>query len=136
MERHPHNRRGRQHLQGQQSQQSRDGLRRDPRQGRRSSHTPDVSPVRAAVESRSAPVLLRLRRAPRWLVPLVPVALLLAGLAGPPIAGGCALVVLAGVLGWLGYLSWPSLAFAGRLLRLTALLVLLGLAALRFAGYL
>lgn len=92
--------------------------------------------MRAAVEQHSAPVLLRLRRAPRWLVPLVPVALLLAGLAGPHIAGGCALVVLAGLLGWLGYLSWPSLGFAGRLLRLTVLLVLLGLAALRFAGYL
>lgn len=98
-------------------------------------YTPDASPLRRAVEQRSAPFVLLVRRMPRWLVPLVPVALLLAGLAAPSATlGSLALVVLAALLGWLAYLSWPTLTGPGRVLRSVALIALLGLAALRFLG--
>lgn len=98
-------------------------------------YTPDASPFRRAVEQRSAPFLLVVRRAPRWLAPLVPVALLLIGLAASNATiGAMALLVLVLALGFLAYLSWPALSGSGRTLRSLALLVLLGLAALRLLG--
>lgn len=99
-------------------------------------HSPGASPLRRAVEQRSTPALLALRRAPRWVPPLAAVALLLAGLAPPAgRAGGGALLVLATLLGWLAYLSWPSAGVRGRVLRAAALATLLGLAALRLLGH-
>lgn len=92
------------------------------------------TPRRRAVEDRSAPFLLRIRRAPRWLIPLVPVALLLAGLAAPAAIGGPALLLLVLLLGWLAYLSWPHLGETGRLLRVAALVLLLGLSVSRLIG--
>ncbi len=97
-------------------------------------YTPDASSGRQAVERRSASLLLWLQRAPRWLVALLPAALLLVGLAAPSVVGGIVLLVLTGVLGWLAYLSWPSLGKPGQILRLAALLVLLVLATLRLLG--
>jgi hypothetical protein len=43
-------------------------------------------------------------------------------------------VVLAVFLGWLAYLSWPSLDLSGRLLRLASLAVLLIFAAGHLVG--
>lgn len=79
-------------------------------------------------------MLIALRGAPRWLLPLVPVALLLAGLAVPSAWGALALAVLLALLGWLAYLSWPSLGDGGRLLRGLALLVLAALTVLELLG--
>ena len=103
-------------------------------QRRRLFYTPDATPRRQYVEQRSAPLLLRLRQAPRWLVALAPVGLLLAGLAAPPVVGAVAMLVLVALLGWLGYLSWPSLSIPGRLLRSITLVLLLALTALRLSG--
>lgn len=98
-------------------------------------HSPGASPLRRALEQRSTPALLALRRAPRWVLPVVAVGLLLAGLAIPAgWAGGAALLVLALLLGWLAYLSWPSAGVPGRVLRGAALATLLALAALRLLG--
>lgn len=97
-------------------------------------YTPGASPQRQAIERRSAPLLIALRGAPRWLLPLVPVALLLAGLAVPSAWGALALAVLLALLGWLAYLSWPSLGDGGRLLRGLALLVLAALTVLELLG--
>lgn len=85
------------------------------------------SSLRGAVERRSVPVLAVLARQPRVL-PALAVAALFAGLLllPPPGAAGC-LVVLAGLLAWLGYLSWPALQPGARLVRVA---VLLGLAVL------
>lgn len=97
-------------------------------------YTPDASPRRQAIERRSAPLLIALRGAPRWLLPLIPVALLLVGLAVPSAWGALALAALLAVLGWLAYLSWPSLGDGGRLLRGLALLALLALTVLKLLG--
>lgn len=83
-----------------------------------------VGGLRVAIERRSAAPLLFLRRLPRWVPPVVLAALLVAGLAAEGWPGASLLLLLAVVLAWLGYLSWPRLTPPGRLLRVAALLVL------------
>ena len=86
---------------------------------------PPAGPLRAAVERRSAVLLVVLSRQPRWLLPLVTVLLLLGVvLLAAPLAAVC-LVALLGLLGWLSYLSWPAADGRGRAVRLTSLAVLL-----------
>jgi hypothetical protein len=78
-------------------------------------------PFRRRVERGSAGVLARLARLPSWL-PLVVVVALTAGgllLRGP--AGAALLAVLALLVGWLAYLSWPALSPAARLVRVLML---------------
>ena len=61
--------------------------------------------------------------------PIVLAALFVAGVAVRGWAGAIALCAVAAFLGWLAYLSWPRLAGPGRLGRVVAVAVLLGLAA-------
>lgn len=79
------------------------------------------SPLRRAVEQRSAVFLVRLRALPQWLPFLAVLALLLGGLFAPAAVGAALLAVLLGLLGWLTYLSWPALPSNGRLLRIAVL---------------
>ncbi len=84
-----------------------------------------AGPARAGVERRSRPLLMRLNALPRWLVLVVALAFVVAGLAVPGIVGGLLLLVFAALLGWLLALSWPilgPLARAARVVLLTALL--------------
>jgi hypothetical protein len=74
-------------------------------------------------------MLVYLRHLPRWVPPVVLAALLVAGLAVKGWGGAVALCVVAAFLAWLGYLSWPRLAGAGRFGRVAAVAILLGLAA-------
>lgn len=90
--------------------------------------TPGASATRRSVEGRSARVLLLLHQQPRWLVPGVIAVLLVAGLALGGVAGAALLAVLAVVLGWFAYLSWPALAGQARLLRVAAIAVVVILA--------
>lgn len=94
----------------------------------------DSTSRRRALEDRSVPLLMKVQRAPRWLAPLVAVTLLLVGLAAPAIIGGPALLLLVLILGWLAYLSWPHLGETGRLLRVVAVVLLLGLGMARLLG--
>jgi hypothetical protein len=57
------------------------------------------------------------------------VVLLVAGLAVRGPGGAVALVGVAAALGWLAAVSWPRLSAGGRLGRLLAVAVMLGLAA-------
>jgi len=85
----------------------RNGRRKGPRplpQGEQF-FTPGATGLRRAVERRSATLLVFLYQLPRWILPIVMVALLLA-----------VLPVLAFIL-WLAYLSWPSLGTVARLMR-------------------
>jgi hypothetical protein len=86
-------------------------------------------PLRAAVEKRSAPVLVLLSQQHRAVVPLVSVLLLIGGLALPPALGVPCLVILVAFVGWLTYLSWPAIVGQARVVRVaTLLLILLALA--------
>ena len=85
------------------------------------------SPARREVARLSAPLLAWLSVRPKLLLPLVSVALLIAGLALPPPVGVPLLVLLLLIVGWLVYLSWPVIEGPARLIRL-ALLGLLVLA--------
>jgi hypothetical protein len=87
------------------------------------------SPLRARVERWSVPMLARLRLAPRWLIFALTLGLVVGGLfAGPPL-GPLLLLVLAALMAWLTYLSWPALTGNGRLSRVLVLLLLVGVAA-------
>ncbi len=80
-------------------------------------------------EQRSAVPLIYLRQMPSWLAPMVIAALFVVGLAVRGWAGAAALGLVAAFMAWLAYLSWPALAARGRLGRVLAIAVLLGLAA-------
>jgi len=78
-------------------------------------------PGRETTEHRSAVPLTYLRQLPRWTIPVLSVALLVAGLAIKGPGGAAAIALLLVFLGWLAYLSWPKLDPAGRLLRVIIL---------------
>jgi hypothetical protein len=82
-------------------------------------------PVRAAVEKRSAPVLVMLSQQHRALIPLFSVLLLLGGLALPVPIGVACLAVLAVFVGWLTFLSWPAIVGQARAVRVATLLLIL-----------
>ena len=94
--------------------------------------TPGGSPVRQAIERRSAAVLLTLHQMPAWLAPVVLVALLVTGLAVRTWPGAIALVGVAAILGWLAALSWPRLNRQGRVLRVAVIAAVLVAAGLHF----
>ncbi|MEV4456831.1 DUF6703 family protein [Microbispora sp. NPDC049633] len=94
--------------------------------------TPGATGRRAAVERRSAAPLVFLFQQPRWLAPLVLVALLIAGLVVPDWRGGVAVLPVLAFIAWLAYLSWPSLRPVGRLLRVAVGTFLVLLVATRF----
>jgi hypothetical protein len=94
-------------------------------------YTPDARGTRSSVERSSAKPLVLLHQLPAWLLPLVMLALLVAGLALPGWTGATALVLVAVLLGWLGYMSWPALATRGRLLRVAAVACVLAVAVIQ-----
>jgi hypothetical protein len=91
--------------------------------------TPGASPARESAERRSARPLIFLHQLPVWIAPVAAVVLLVAGLAVRGPGGAVALVGVAAALGWLAAVSWPRLSAGGRLGRLLAVAVMLGLAA-------
>jgi hypothetical protein len=80
-----------------------------------------TTPLRRAVEQRTAVPLAWLATRPRWLPFLVVLALLVGGLFAPPALGVALLGVLLLLLGWLTFLSWPRLPAGGRLARIAVL---------------
>ncbi|GAT66738.1 hypothetical protein HS048_13135 [Planomonospora sp. ID91781] len=97
--------------------------------------TPDATGLRQKVERFSAAPLVFLFQLPRWIPPLLLVVLLLAGFAVPSFWGGLAVLPVIAFVGWLAYMSWPSLATKGRILRIALLTFLLLLAADRFGAF-
>jgi hypothetical protein len=81
-------------------------------------------PLRATLEKRSGPILVLLSQQHRAVVPLVSVLLLIGGLALPVAPGVVCLVVLAGFVGWLTYLSWPVVVGQGRVVRMATLVLI------------
>ena len=81
------------------------------------------TPLRRAVERRSAAPLVFLRSQPAWVPFLAMLAFVVGGLFAPPVVGAALLAVVAAFLGWVTYLAWPVLPPAGRLTRLAVLAV-------------
>ncbi len=95
------------------------------------------SPFRQRLERMSMPLLRTMSSAPKWLVVVVPAALLLLGLIQTgPLAwlGGVLLFIVFVMLAWLTALSWPVVSPGSRAIRSLVLAALLGLTILKFAG--
>ena len=90
--------------------------------------------LRATVERRSALVLVFLRGLPRPVPGLAVVGLVVAGLLAPPVAGGIALLLVAALLAWLMYLSWPAVAPTGRAVRLVVLAIVVAYGLVRLVS--
>ncbi|MGP3928779.1 DUF6703 family protein [Nonomuraea sp. KM88] len=98
--------------------------------------TPGATGLRKSVEQRSAvPMTFLFTQVPRWVAPVVLVVLLLAGFAVTNPLGGVAVLPVIAFIGWLAYLSWPSLGAGGKLLRVAMLTFLVLLAATRFGAF-
>ncbi|TXK44023.1 hypothetical protein FR742_25970 [Nonomuraea sp. C10] len=95
--------------------------------------TPGATGMRKAVERRSAaPMAFLYTQVPRWVTPAVMVVLLLAGIAVQNWLGGLAVLPVVVFVGWLAYLSWPSLGAGGKLLRVAMLTFLVLVVLTRF----
>ena len=83
---------------------------------------PHIAPGRrGTIERASAPALLWLSAKPTFTLPLLSVLLLVVGLAAPTAIGVPVLLVLAALVGWLSYLSWPVVQGVQRMLRLATI---------------
>ena len=87
--------------------------------------TPPSTGLRAAIERRSAPLLVLLSRQPKLLIPVVSFLLLLGGLALPAVYGAVCLALLLILVGWLSYLSWPVVVGPARLVRVATVALIL-----------
>ncbi len=86
---------------------------------------PGASGTRQAVERFSARPLVFLHQLPRWVLLLIVLGLLISGFAVPGWIGAIALLLVSIFLGWLAYLSWPSINASGRVLRVLAVACML-----------
>ncbi|MFD1538665.1 DUF6703 family protein [Nonomuraea guangzhouensis] len=118
---------------------SKDNRRKNPRRPLPAGEqffTPGATGLRKSVEERSAtPMAFLYTQVPKWAAPAVLVVLLLTGFAVDNWLGGVAVLPVLAFVGWLAYLSWPSLSVGGRLLRVVMLAFLLVLAADRFGVF-
>lgn len=118
---------------------SKDNRRKNPRRPLPAGEqffTPGATGLRKSVEQRSAtPMAFLFTQVPKWAAPAVLVVLLLTGFAVNNWLGGVAVLPVLAFVGWLAYLSWPSLDVGGRLLRVVMLVFLLVLAADRFGVF-
>ena len=89
--------------------------------------TPGASGTRQAVERFSARPLVFLAHLPKWVPMLVALGLLITGFLVPGLIGAAALLLVAIFLGWLGYMSWPRLNTAGRVMRVVAMVCMVAL---------
>ena len=86
------------------------------------------SPLRTRVEGVSRPLLVRLTRLPKPVVPLATVALFAVAVLAPAPVALAALVLIGLFLLWLTFLAWPAVTTGGKLMRvgMVALVVVLG----------
>ncbi len=90
--------------------------------------------LRGKVERASASALVWLSSRPRFFLPVLSAVLLIAGLASPGAVGVLLLLLLAALVGWLSYLSWPVVTGVQRALRLGTVGLVLAAAAGRLTG--
>ena len=85
---------------------------------------PPISPLRARITKASYPVITKLHAMPKLTLPVASLLLVIIGAFAPVAMAVIALLLLAVLLGWLGYLSWPVVSMTNRLLRVFAVLVI------------
>jgi hypothetical protein len=83
---------------------------------------------RASLQDRTAPVAMALSRLPRFLLIGIFGALVVVGLAGPRLIGAVPLLLIAAMGGWLLLLGWDLRSGIERLMRIIAVLLVVGLA--------
>ncbi|GLU46346.1 DUF6703 family protein [Nocardiopsis ansamitocini] len=94
-------------------------------------YTPGASPLRRAIEKRSAVPLLVLHNAPRWVLPVAMVGVFFSGLMLAGVAGALLLGLIAAFFAWLTFLGWPRLQRSERAMRCIVAATLLGLGILQ-----
>lgn len=75
-----------------------------------------------------------LHRLPKWVIPILMVALLLLGLLIPSNWAGIFIVLIAVFLGWLLALSWPVILPGSRLFRLLVIVLVAGVGVAKMLG--
>jgi hypothetical protein len=93
-----------------------------------------VSPLRARITKASYPYIARLHAMPQLTLPIITLLLVLVGAFAPAALAVPALLVLALLLGWLGFLSWPVVGNGSRAMRVFAVLVIVFFAVSRIVG--
>ncbi|MEU8226061.1 DUF6703 family protein [Kribbella sp. NPDC048915] len=91
------------------------------------------SPLRQRITKISYPYVAKLHAAPKLTLPGITLVLALVGVFAPVPVGVPALVLLALLLAWLAFLSWPVVTTGPRFLRIFSILVILLFAASRIA---
>lgn len=89
------------------------------------------SPMRRAIEARSAPILQRLVAMPRWVLFVGLVALVVGGLLLTGVPAFLLLGLIAVFLAWLAFLAWPVLRPGQRTLRALTVALVAGAAVAR-----
>ncbi|TCO45165.1 hypothetical protein EV646_109340 [Kribbella antiqua] len=93
-----------------------------------------VSPLRQRITKISYPYVAKLHGMPKLTLPGITLVLALAGMFAPVPLGVPALLLLALLLSWLGFLSWPVVTNGQRALRVFSVLVILLFAVSRLAN--
>ncbi len=93
-----------------------------------------VSPLRQRITKASYPYVAKLHGMPKLTLPGITLVLALAGVFAPVPVAVVALVLLALLLSWLGFLSWPVVGTGARFLRLFSILIILLFAISRIAS--
>lgn len=92
-----------------------------------------MSPLRQRITKVSYPIVAKLHAMPKLTLPAITLVLALVGVFAPVPAAVAALVLMALLLAWLGFLSWPVVGTGQRLLRVFSILVILLFAVSRIA---
>ncbi|GAA1597817.1 hypothetical protein GCM10009789_59700 [Kribbella sancticallisti] len=93
-----------------------------------------TSPFRARITKLSYPAVAKLHTMPKLTLPGLTLVLALVGVFAPLAVGIPALLLLALLLAWLGFLSWPVVSTGQRAIRVFTVLVLVLFAVSRIAG--
>ncbi|MFF0345373.1 DUF6703 family protein [Kribbella sp. NPDC004875] len=93
-----------------------------------------VSPLRQRITKVSYPYVAKLHAAPKLTLPGITLLLALVGAFAPVTVGVVALVLLALLLGWLAFLSWPAVTTGPRFLRIFSIVLILLFAVSRIAN--
>jgi hypothetical protein len=93
-----------------------------------------VSPLRQRITKISYPYVAKLHGMPKLTLPGITLVLALIGVFAPVPAAVPALLLLALLLAWLGFLSWPVIAGGAKFFRIFSVLVIFFFAVWRIAG--